>query len=122
LLSIEAVSFISTIKVDSPIEILSLAPTLSILSTVPILASAAGRKPICAMLTINAVCLRMADFQTCLDQLSLWFVVILDLGRYHLLYKDSPWRQLLFYNRMSTKVLISSWKLSSIFGQTYWFR
>ena len=43
LLRIEAVSFISTIKVDSPIEILSLAPTLvNILSTTPILAFCAG--------------------------------------------------------------------------------
>jgi hypothetical protein len=53
----EAVSFISTIKVDSPIEILSLAPTLvKILSTTPILTLSAGTKlPICAINTIKAV-------------------------------------------------------------------
>lgn len=43
LFMMEAVSFISTINVDSPLEILSLAPTLvNILSTIPILASLAG--------------------------------------------------------------------------------
>ena len=53
-----AVSFISTMKVDSPDEILSLAPTrVNILSIIPILAAAAGTKlPICAIKTINAVC------------------------------------------------------------------
>ena len=58
-----AVSFISTIKVDSPREILSEAPTLvNILSTSPIFADAAGTKlPICAISTINAVCLSNAD-------------------------------------------------------------
>ena len=45
LFKIEAVSFISTIKVDAPIEILSLAPTLvKILSTNPNVAFVAGTK------------------------------------------------------------------------------
>ena len=58
-----AVSFISTIKVDSPIEILSEAPTrVKILSTKPISALSAGTKqPICAIKTIKAVCLKIAD-------------------------------------------------------------
>ena len=63
LFKILAVSFISTIKVDSPIEILSDAPTrVKILSTKPISALSAGTKqPICAIKTIKAVCLKIAD-------------------------------------------------------------
>ena len=58
-----AVSFISTINVDSPKEMLSEAPTrVNILSTTPIDADFAGTKePICAISTISAVCLNKAD-------------------------------------------------------------
>ena len=58
------VSFISTIKVDSPDEILSFAPTLvNNLSITPISADLAGTKqPICAIMRIKAVCLKSADF------------------------------------------------------------
>ena len=57
-------SVISTMKVDSPSEMLSLAPTLvNILSTNPTFALSAGTKqPICASRTIRAVCLNRADF------------------------------------------------------------
>ena len=57
-----AVSFISTMKVDSPDEMLSDAPTrVKILSTMPICAELAGTKlPIWAIKTIRAVCLRIA--------------------------------------------------------------
>ena len=50
-------------KVDSPEEILSLAPTLvKILSKIPISACFAGTKlPICAIKQIIAVCLKIAD-------------------------------------------------------------
>ncbi|OPZ57356.1 MAG: hypothetical protein BWY89_00716 [Bacteroidetes bacterium ADurb.BinA012] len=63
LLRMLAASFISTIKVDSPRERLSDAPTLvNILSMMPILASFAGTKqPVCAIITIRAVCLSNAD-------------------------------------------------------------
>ena len=74
-------SSISTIKVDSPCEILSEAPTrVKILSTTPILASLAGTKqPIWAISTISAVWRRMADLpdilgpviiMTCCDESS----------------------------------------------------
>ena len=64
LFKILAVSFISTINVDSPEEILSDAPTrVNILSTNPIVTDSAGTKlPICAINTIKAVCLNIADF------------------------------------------------------------
>lgn len=57
LFRISAASFISTIKVDSPTEILSLAPTrVKILSTRPIWALSAGtNEPICANSVISAV-------------------------------------------------------------------
>ena len=63
LCSIMDVSSISTMKVDSPREMLSEAPTLvKSLSQYPIRASDAGTKePICAISTIRAVCLRSAD-------------------------------------------------------------
>lgn len=56
-------SSISTIKVDSPCEILSEAPTrVKIRSTSPIRAEEAGTKqPIWANKTIRAVCLNSAD-------------------------------------------------------------
>lgn len=57
LFRISAASFISTIKVDSPTEILSLAPTrVKILSTRPMWALSAGtNEPICANSVISAV-------------------------------------------------------------------
>ncbi len=57
-------SFISTMKVDSPEEILSLAPTrVKILSTKPIEAASAGtNEPVCAISVIRAVWRRRADF------------------------------------------------------------
>ncbi len=63
LLRIFAASFISTINVDSPSDILSEAPTrVNILSTNPIVADSAGTKePICASKTIRAVCRSSAD-------------------------------------------------------------
>ena len=59
---IVAVSSISTMNVDSPLEILSDAPTrVKILSIMPISADSAGTKqPVCARSTIRAVCLRSA--------------------------------------------------------------
>ena len=56
-------SVISTIKVDSPNEMLSEAPTrVKILSTIPMRARSAGTKqPICANSTIRAVCRNKAD-------------------------------------------------------------
>ena len=59
----EADSSISTIKVLSPCEMLSLAPTrVNILSTTPIWADEAGTKePICAISTMRAVCRSRAD-------------------------------------------------------------
>ncbi len=56
-------SFISTINVDSPNDILSEAPTrVNILSTNPILAESAGTKlPICAMIVMSAVWRSSAD-------------------------------------------------------------
>ena len=61
--SIIEVSSISTMKVDSPREMLSLAPTLvKILSHMPMRADSAGTKePTWAISTIRAVCLRSAD-------------------------------------------------------------
>ena len=58
-----AVSSISTMKVDSPREMLSEAPTrVKILSTRPIFAARAGTKqPICASRTISALWRRKAD-------------------------------------------------------------
>ena len=58
------VSSISTIKVDSPREMLSVAPTrVKILSKYPIRTESAGTNdPTCAISTINAVCRRRADF------------------------------------------------------------
>ena len=58
-----AVSFISTIKVDSPVEMLSEAPTrVNILSTMPMSAFRAGTKqPIWAISTIRAVWRNSAD-------------------------------------------------------------
>jgi len=63
LFRIDDVSFISTINVDAPIEILSLAPTLvKILSTIPKVALVAGTKlQIWASNDIKAVCRRKAD-------------------------------------------------------------
>ena len=59
----DAASFISTIKVDSPSEMLSLAPTrVNILSTTPIDALSAGtNEPIWASSTISAVWRSRAD-------------------------------------------------------------
>ena len=56
-------SSISTMKVDSPCEMLSDAPTrVKILSTTPICADLAGtNEPICAMRTMRAVCRSRAD-------------------------------------------------------------
>ena len=64
LLRIEAASVISTINVDSPSEMLSLAPTrVKILSTTPIFALSAGtNEPICAMSVMRAVWRSRADF------------------------------------------------------------
>ena len=64
LLRIEAASLISTMKVDSPEAMLSLAPTrVNILSTIPILADSAGTNdPICAIITMRAVWRSNADF------------------------------------------------------------
>jgi len=86
LFKILAVSFISTIKVDSPIEILSLAPTLvKILSTRPISADFAGTKlPIWAMRTISAVCLKMADLPLILGPV-IMIICCCSLSRYKLL-------------------------------------
>ena len=58
-----AVSCISTMNVDWPRRIWSLAPTrVKMRSTRPIFASRAGTKlPICAMSTISAVCRRNVD-------------------------------------------------------------
>ena len=58
-----AASFISTMNVDSPCEMLSDAPTrVNILSTYPMEAEAAGTKhPACARMTIKAVWRRSAD-------------------------------------------------------------
>ena len=58
-----AASFISTMNVDSPSEMLSEAPTrVKILSTTPIVAASAGTKhPICAMSAIRAVWRSRAD-------------------------------------------------------------
>ena len=75
------VSSISTMKVDSPREILSEAPTrVNILSQYPMSALAAGtNEPTCAISTIRAVCLRRADLPamfgpvriiTCWEELS----------------------------------------------------
>ena len=63
LFRMEADSSISTMKVDSPCEMLSEAPTrVKILSTMPMRASAAGtNEPICAISTIRAVCRSRAD-------------------------------------------------------------
>src|SRR3546814_4182064 len=63
LLRILAVSFISTMKVDSPEERLSEAPTrVKSLSTHPILAEAAGTKePAWLISTMSAVCRKIAD-------------------------------------------------------------
>ena len=64
LFKILAVSFISTMNVDSPALMLSFAPTrVNTLSTIPILTRFAGTKePICAMSTMRAVCRNTADF------------------------------------------------------------
>ncbi len=63
LLRMLAVSVISTINVDSPLERLSEAPTrVKILSMMPMLADSAGTKePIWAMSTMRAVCRSRAD-------------------------------------------------------------
>ena len=63
LLRMLADSSISTMKVDSPCEMLSEAPTrVKILSTTPIWADLAGTNdPICAMRIISAVCRSRAD-------------------------------------------------------------
>ena len=63
LFRIDAASFISTMNVDSPPEMLSLAPTrVNILSTTPMRAeSAATKQPIWAMMTLSAVWRRSAD-------------------------------------------------------------
>ena len=63
LLRISEASFISTMKVDSPTEMLSEAPTrVNILSTIPIRAHSAGTKqPICAISVIRAVWRSKAD-------------------------------------------------------------
>lgn len=81
MLSIEAASFISTMKVDSPREMLSDAPTrVKILSTTPMRAlSAATKQPIWAISTLRAVWRRRADLpamlgpviiMTCVSSLS----------------------------------------------------
>ena len=64
LLSIAAASFISTMNVDSPEDMLSLAPTrVKILSTTPMRAACAGTKlPACAIRAIRAVWRSSADF------------------------------------------------------------
>src|SRR3546814_4659271 len=66
LLRILAVSFISTMKVDSPEERLSEAPTrVKSLSTHPILAEAAGTKePAWLISTMSAVCRKIADLRS----------------------------------------------------------
>ncbi len=68
-----AVSFISTMKVDSPRLMLSDAPTLvNILSTIPIVASFAGTKhPVWAISTVRAVWRRSADFPDMLGPVSI---------------------------------------------------
>ena len=59
----EAVSTISTIKVDRPCERSSEAPTReNILSTTPIFADFAGtNEPICAIIIITAFCRKKVD-------------------------------------------------------------
>ncbi len=63
LLSIDAASVISTMKVDSPSEMLSEAPTrVNILSTTPMRAlSAATKQPVWASSTLMAVWRSSAD-------------------------------------------------------------
>ena len=67
------VSSISTMKVDSPREMLSVAPTrVKILSNQPILTLAAGTKePIWAISTISAVWRSNADFPAMLGPVSM---------------------------------------------------
>ena len=67
------VSSISTIKVDSPLEILSDAPTrVKILSHIPSTASDAGTKqPVCASRTMSAVWRSRADFPAILGPVSI---------------------------------------------------
>jgi len=74
-----AASFISTMKVDSPMEMLSDAPTrVNILSTAPILADSAGTKlPICAISVMSAVCRRKADFPAMLGPVMMTICCVL---------------------------------------------
>ena len=67
-----AVSSISTMKVDSPREMLSVAPTrVKILSNTPMRACDAGtQEPVCAMSTIRAVWRRRADLPAILGPVS----------------------------------------------------
>ena len=69
LLSMDAASFISTMNVDSPSEMLSEAPTrVNTLSTMPICAeSAATKQPVWAMITFSAVWRSRADLPDMLD-------------------------------------------------------
>ncbi len=76
MLSMDAASFISTMNVDSPSEMLSEAPTrVNTLSTMPICAeSAATKQPVWAMITFSAVWRSRADLPDMLGPviMSIW--------------------------------------------------
>ena len=78
-----AVSSISTIKVDSPREILSVAPTrVKILSSQPMLASRAGTKePAWAISTMSAVWRSRADLPAILGPVRM-MICCFSLSRY----------------------------------------
>ena len=77
-----AASFISTMKVDSPKEMLSDAPTrVKTLSTYPIFADLAGTKhPAWAMITMSAVWRKRADLPAMLGPV-IMMICCLSLSR-----------------------------------------
>ena len=84
-----AVSSISTMKVDSPREMLSVAPTrVNILSKYPKRADCAGtNEPVWAMSTIRATCRSRADFPAMFGPVStiIWVSLlsrVMSLGTY----------------------------------------